>query len=447
MLRRGIDRLGDAGFLSPRTRAGRRTIGIAVILLGMAVVLVAAVRPTPFSSERTYWAEFDSVQGLGSIDRDIRVAGANVGEIGQVVREGDDARVQLLISDPEVEVHVDARADLRPHTLFEGSSLVDLSPGSPSAPELEQGGTIPREATTVYVSLDEALRILREPVREGFRGTLRVAARTLNRAAIAGLQRTLRNAPSLTRKLGPTARALQGPGGTELSGAIAGISDTVDDLAAEEDDLIPLARRANATLTALEVDAAQPLDRALAELPGALEELRAGAPPLARTLDGLRALSANARPAIPQLTLALRDARPLLDQARPVLRRIRPMLPQLQTVTKRISLASPDLRRVIAELLPGARTLARSVLPVVTGPTRLGQPAYVQLGSMFASATGALRPYQTAGQNPQGAGHAIRLGAYFDSQGLAASPPLSCVLFAANPALQAQLQALGLCQP
>ena len=136
-----------------------------------------------------------------------------------------------------------------------------------------------------------------------------------------------------------------------------------------------------------------------------------------------------------------------MDRALPVLRRIRPLLPQLNTVTDRLAQASPALRRVVAELLPGAKTLARSVLPVVTGPTRLGQPAYVQLGSMFTSATGAVRPYQTEAQGPQGGGHAIRLGAYFDAQALADNPPLSCALFAANPALQAQLIALGLCQP
>jgi len=84
------------------------------------------------------WATFDSVQGLGTIDRDVRVAGVNVGKIGAVKREGDDAKVELVLND-DIEVHSDARAALRPHTLFEGTAFVDLSPGSPSAPLLSDG--------------------------------------------------------------------------------------------------------------------------------------------------------------------------------------------------------------------------------------------------------------------------------------------------------------------
>ena len=84
-------------------------------------IVLAATKPNPFADRQTIWAEFDSVHGLGSIDRDIRVAGVNEGEIGEVVRVGDDALVELEVSD-EIVVHADAQVELRPHTLFEGSA-------------------------------------------------------------------------------------------------------------------------------------------------------------------------------------------------------------------------------------------------------------------------------------------------------------------------------------
>lgn len=437
--------LRASGLLDARTRAGRRAIGGAIIVAGLVVVAIAALRPDPFSDKRSYWAEFDSVQGLGSIDRDVRVAGANVGEIGAVERVGDNARVEIVLDGPQVELHTDARADLRPHTLFEGTALIDLAPGSPSAPEMEEGGLIPRENTTVYVSLDEALRILREPVRKGARGLIRVSARSLNGAAIQGLQRTLRNAPELTRWLGPTARAAQGPTGVELAGAIDGLSDTVDDVAAREGELIPLARRANATLGALEVDGGRPLDQALAELPGALEELQRAGPPLARTVEGLGQLAAGVRPAIPDLKVSLKRIRPVLARSPAILKRAAPQLSQLRTVIERISLAAPSLREVIAALLPGARTLANSVLPFLSQDSRLGDPTYKQLISTFSAGTGALRPYSTEAQSILGGGHQIRLGAYLDPASFA-GPPISCAIVAIiDPAVAAQLQLLGLC--
>src|SRR5699024_4666234 len=119
----------------------------AVVAIGLAAIVLVALRPNPFRHTQDVWVRFDSVQGLGSIDRNVRVAGVNVGSIGTVERIGDDALVKLEI-DPDIVVHSDAIAALRPHTLFEGSDFVDLQPGSPSAPPLA-GSTLPRSQTRV----------------------------------------------------------------------------------------------------------------------------------------------------------------------------------------------------------------------------------------------------------------------------------------------------------
>ncbi len=99
---------------------------------------------------------------------------------------------------------------MRPHTLFEGSSFIDLSPGSPSAPALEAGGRIPIEQTSNYVTLDEALRVLRPEVRESLRDLAAVGADTLRGKAVDGIQQSLANSPELMRDLRGPVRALQG---------------------------------------------------------------------------------------------------------------------------------------------------------------------------------------------------------------------------------------------
>ena len=86
-----------------------------MIVVGLLALVVAAVRPDPFAHRHSIWAEFDNVNGLGSIDRDIRIAGVNSGEIGDVRRIGDDALVELEVDD-DVVVHADAQVALRPHT-------------------------------------------------------------------------------------------------------------------------------------------------------------------------------------------------------------------------------------------------------------------------------------------------------------------------------------------
>ena len=428
------------------TRAHRRIAGLVMIGLLAVVLVLAATTPNPFSSHQTIWAEFENVNGLGSIDRDIRVAGVNEGTIGEVKRVGDDALVELQVSE-EIDVHEDAQVALRPHTLFEGSAFVDLHPGSPSAPLISDGDTIPRERTRVYVSLDEALRVLREPVREAFRDLVRVGAEATGGKAPAALQSTLKASPELTEELGPTARALQGPHGDELSHAIAGASQTLEALAQRESSLVPLAQRANATLRALDVDGAVPLEQAFAALPGPLETLRDRGGQITTLIEQVDSLAVELRPALKEFAPALSGFRPIIERATPAVRRALPLVSAIGTVLRRATAAAPAFERLLHSLGPAQAIQEERVLPQLHKKTRLGLPGYMQLIAAFAGGNSALRAYQTEAQGILGQGHAIRLGAYFDQEGTFGSiRRLPCTLIGAlNEELAAALEAEGLC--
>jgi virulence factor Mce-like protein len=394
----------------------KRLIGIGMIVLIAIGIVLAATKPNPFDHHQTIWAEFDNVNGLGSIDRDVRVAGVNEGEIGEVKRVGDDALVELQVND-EIEVHADAQVKLRPHTLFEGSAFVDLHPGSPSAPLIEDGATIPRRHTDVYVSFDEALRVLRTPVRRSLRELAVTTAAALSGDAPQSLQSTLRRAPELTQDLGPTAHALQGSGGVELQSAIRAGSVTTAALARRESSLAPLAERANRTLAALDVDAAGPLDRALAALPGPLETLRDRGAALTALIDRTGRLAVALRPALVDLAPALDQLQPILRDATPAIRRAVPLVHAIGTVLRRATSASPALVTLLDILRPTGPILAGRVLPAMHRDSKLGIPTYLQLIAAFAGGDAALRPYQNESQAPLGKGHMIRLGSYFDPEG------------------------------
>jgi virulence factor Mce-like protein len=417
-------------------------VGLAV--LGM---VLAVLRPDPFTHRYSIWAKFDNVNGLGSIDRDIRIAGVNSGQIGEVRRVGDDALVELEVND-DVVVHSDAQVALRPHTLFEGSAYVDLRPGSPSAPDIEAGATIPRERTRVYVSFDDALRVLNEPVREHLRKLLLSLPSATGGDAPEALQRTLKGAPELTHDLAPAAAALQGSSGTELQGAIGGMAQTIDELARRESSLRPLAERADRTLAALEVDGTGPLDRALAALPGPLETLRDRGAQIGGLIDRSGELATKLQPALVELAPALRDLRPILVEATPAIRRAVPLVDAIATVMRRATAAAPGLERLLDILRPGQNILDRRVLPAMLRKSRLGQPTYLQLMSGFAGGDAALRPYQTAAQGNLGVGHVIRLGAYFDQAGsthLAGALPCDQIGLI-SPDLAHTLEAGGYCR-
>jgi virulence factor Mce-like protein len=427
------------------TTRRKRLLGVMALACAALLVVFGAVRPNPFTDSRTIVAEFDEVQGLGRIDRNVRIGGANAGEIGSVERHGDQVLVELEI-DPEIEVRADARVNLRPHTLFEGSAFVDLHPGSPSAPELEEEAVIPSEQTETYTSLDEATRVLNEDNRQILKELVGSTEEVLRDEAVRGLRRTLENAPGLFRELGPTARALRGPDGDNLSGAIEGFAETVDALASQREDLVPFAQHSNRTIAALRVDGGASLDRALAALPGALEELEAASGPMAELLERVNALGDALVPAARELTPLLRASRPLLERTTPIIGASTPLIAQLRIVLARATDAAPGLKRAVDALRPGARIQTESLLPAMNSKSRWGLPVYAQLAQAFAGGNAVARSYQTPGQTPSH-GHILRAGAYLDATSLPGGL-LDCETIALlNAELADQLETLGLCQP
>ena len=418
--------------------ARRRILGVGTLAAAVLAIVLGVTTPNPFADTTRFWAEFDSAQGLGSIDRDVRLAGVKVGTIGEVEREGDDVRVELILFEDHV-IHEDARVDMRPHTLFEGSNFVDLSLGSPSADVLEEGGTIPIEQTTNYVTLDEALRVLRPEIRESLQELARVGSRTLRGEAVTGLQRLLRAAPDLAQAAAPAARAAQGSTRTELADSIQGFSRTVDAVAEREDDLIPLVQRASRTTAGLTVDGANALDTALAALPGTLRLVEETAPRATRLVDRLDGLATETTPALPALASAAREAVPVLGRAIPVLSRSTPLVADTRQLANRLAKTRGGLLEMFGLLVRPLRQFDKALVSI-NAETVHGAPAYRQLlAGAFAGFDGVFSGYATKAQSPNQPGHQLRIGTYvtedaFDGFGLPraagttspAAGPVSC---------------------
>src|SRR5207245_10430898 len=68
--------------------------------------------------------------------------------------------------------HSDATAKIRPRIFLEGNWFVDLQPGSPSAPTLSSGATLPITQTADPVQLDQVLDALNTDTRANLQNFL-----------------------------------------------------------------------------------------------------------------------------------------------------------------------------------------------------------------------------------------------------------------------------------
>ena len=144
---------------------------LAVVLLAIGSYL-AYVKELPWSSPGyEVSATFENAATLRET-APVRIAGVNVGEVTSVEPAGDAAKVTFTVSEEGQPIHTDAEIEIRPRLFLEGNFFLDVRPGSPSAPELEDGGEIPMTQTATAVQLDEVLTALQQPQRRGLQRLL-----------------------------------------------------------------------------------------------------------------------------------------------------------------------------------------------------------------------------------------------------------------------------------
>jgi len=190
-------------------------IGGLVVLVTVAGLVLAYLKPNPFNHTITVRAAFADASGIGVVGADVRMAGTPVGKITGVDRVGDHAVVTMQLDDSAGRIARDATAELRPQLTFEGTAFIDLRPGHARAAALGDQ-VIPLAQTRRYVPLDEALRFARPATRHDLRAMLEGLGSIMADPAPRGLQRALRAAPALVRALPIAARAAQGSTRREL---------------------------------------------------------------------------------------------------------------------------------------------------------------------------------------------------------------------------------------
>ena len=378
---------------------------LTLVLLGIGTYL-GFTKSIPFRSHYEIDAVFRTANNVkpGSF---VRIAGVNVGKVVGVRHIDSDkqaAVVTLRIDDRGLPIHKDARASIRPRIFLEGNFFVDLEPGSPSAPVIDDGDVIPVNQTKAPVQLDQILTTLQDPTRADLQRLVEELSTGLDKQGGAGFNRSIRHWLPAYRDGAIVADAQQGEEAHDLSGYLAGASKVAEALDRDPAALQNLIADFDTAARAFANEQTSLTD-AIAELP---RTLRAGLPALAALNDAfppLRRFIADFRPAVRSSDPAIDASLPLVEQLRelvsqPELRglvdTLRPTVPSLTRLNTRTAPLYEQLRAASScqneQILPWSLdTIEDPVFPAVG-------PVYVESAKPLGGLAGESRSGDANGQ-------------------------------------------------
>jgi virulence factor Mce-like protein len=387
----------------------------------VALVLVAIATYTAFGGRYPWQKDYELkavvASGLELQSRSpVRIAGVEVGRVKKVERgPGNTAIVTMTIKEPGLPIHEDATIKIRPRIFLEGNFFVDLRPGTPQAPTVGSGHTLPISQTAVPVQLDEILSSLQQDSRKQLTRFVHGLAVTMDDGGGQILKRSLAEWGPTFIPVAIASEAILGQRADDLSRFIAGSEKTVSALASRDQQLVTLIDGLERTVTALAGRRTQ-LEQSLPELDALLREAPSALRAVDDALPETRALAIEARPALFQAPETLRLADPVLAQARALVAppELPALIDQLDPALEDLATLEPPLERVLGQVTPIMDCLRRNALPTLKTPVQdgdltTGDPPYREL-------LHGLVGLSSASQNFDANGPAVRYHAGFGDQ-------------------------------
>jgi virulence factor Mce-like protein len=322
---------------------GRHYRGLSPVAIGLIVAILFVIgfylgftKRVPFTS-RGYelHATFENATTLKP-NSPVRIAGVNVGKVSSVEPEGNIAEATFNVSDDGLPIHEDATIKIRPRLFLEGNFFLDLHPGSPSAPELDSGSTIPATQTTTAVQIDEILTSLQSDTRTNLKRALEGYGEALNAVPTAeedstqdpdvqgltgaqAINKTFRYGGKAGRTSAIVNQAFLGENPHDLSNLIRAQRDLFAKLASTDGALGDLITNFNVTAGAFASESAN-LSASVQELAPTLQAAEPSLRHLNDALPWARRLARESLPGIRELPATIRAGSPWLVQAGKLLR-------------------------------------------------------------------------------------------------------------------------------
>jgi ABC-type transporter Mla subunit MlaD len=355
---------------APRVSATQA--GVAAIVATAIVVWLAFAGLPVGSSGYELQAMFKDVGGVDA-RTPVRIAGVEVGKVAKVEPAADGSAASVVtmeLEDSALPLHTDATLKVRSRLFLEGNVFLDLRPGTPNAPELEDGGLIKLSHTAAPVRLGDVLNTFPASTRGGLQQLVKGYGSALSGTpepgedddqdpqvkgltAAGALNRSLNDAPEALRGIALVSDALGGEDARDVSRLIRGGQRVAGALASTEEELAGLVVRLNVTAGALARER-RSLRAGLGRLPGVLEQAVPALDRVGEALPPARAFAREAIPGVRELPDTIETSLPWIAQTRRLVSK-----PELQGLVDDLAPAVDDLARTTDAAVPLLRRLDR----------------------------------------------------------------------------------------
>ena len=405
---------------------------LKALLIGVVVLALASYfvfeKQLPFTHHYTITAVVRD-SNLLAPGSPVRIGGVDIGKVASTGRYRDTAlaRVTMEIDSDSQEIRRDATIAIRPRLFLEGNFYVQLSPGTPSAPALGDGGTIPLDHTAEPVQLDQVLGAFPASIRaqlqqavQGFGTALdtkpsaadnrRLDPSVRGLTGAQAINKTFDTSVSSLRDSAIVSEALRGPTGTELQQTIRGFARASAGLAAADRQLTALVSDFDQTMRATASEQ-QPLRRAVRLLAPTVRNANLAFSALYTAFPTTERFANTLANSLPQLPPTIKAALPWLAQAKPLFSHaeLQGLLSELAPASGALAALSHETRRFLPVIDAFNRCITGVFLPtgnivVKDGPLSAGVPNYQEFWYAMAGQA-------AEGQGADGNGNYLRINA------------------------------------
>ena len=418
------NRSGDEETRIPRKDrkgASPLTVGIVVLALIAVGTYLGFRKDIPFTKGYRVSAVFESSNSIRA-NSPVRIAGVNVGKVKKVSRyeDTDMAEVEMEIKDAGLPIHKDATAKVRPRIFLEGNFFIDLSPGTPGAPVLDDGSTIPYPQTSAPVQLDEVLTALQDDTREDLQEVLEELGRGFSGdpsdsdegqdASVKGetagesLNDTYRDAGPALRGTAIVNEAFLGTEPHDLSRAIKGLQRVTAALGSNERVLQDWVVNFNRTL-AIFADEKENLRSTIRLLGDTIPRADRALASLNRSFPATRAFAREILPGVRETPATIEASFPWIRQARALMSpaELQGLARDLRPTSRNLAVATDAAIRFLPQQDLFARCLTRVVLPtgdikIQDGPFTTGSENYKSFWYTMVGLAGESQNFDGNGQ-------------------------------------------------
>lgn len=357
--------------------------GLIFIVVLTFLVVYGFKKDNPFSRPFHLSVVVQDSAGVkpGSV---VRIAGVDVGKVSSVERYNgaEAAQINMDLNANGLPVHEGATVRIRPRLFLEGNFVLDMSPGAPGTPTLEDGDTIPLTQSSRSPQLDEVLSTLQGPERRDLQVVIQQIGKAfdtvdpddkeaLTKGQTAGqsLNDTIKAAAGAGQDIEKVARALQGQERGDLAAALKSFARVSGPLADHADDLGKLIDGLDRTVSVF-AENSQAVRASVAELPQTLRVAEETLPRIRESLDPIRAVSRNITDGLDRVPGLVDASGPFLTQSKALLsdEEAGALVDSLEPITEGLAESAPYLASTLDNLDRMAVCTADVLVPTANQP-------------------------------------------------------------------------------